>query len=146
MSDPISAALTADHRRCDRLLACVEQAADGGDWASVGAEAASFREAMERHFRYEEEVLFPALEARAPMATGPTGVMRMEHAQMRHMLADLSAAVAGHSTDDCLGVLETLHLITQQHNAKEEGILYRMADDALAGEASGLLAGFAPAP
>jgi hemerythrin-like domain-containing protein len=140
MTTPFSAALTDDHHRCDRLLALVERAMDGKDWGAVGHEAAQFREATESHFVFEEEVLFPVMEARLPMAAGPTKVMRMEHAQMRRMLEELSAAVMARSVDDCLGILETLHLVAQQHNAKEEAILYPMADRTLAGEAEGLLA------
>ena len=142
MTELFSAAMTEDHRRCDRLLALVEGAAEGGDWGAVEHEAGRFRDAVEHHFRFEEEVLFPALEGRLPMAAGPTGVMRMEHAQMRRMLEELAAAVTACSADDCLGILETLHLVTQQHNTKEEGILYPMADRALAPEAPGLLAQF----
>jgi hemerythrin-like domain-containing protein len=78
------------------------------------------------------------------MAAGPTGVMRMEHTQMRRMLDELGAALAARSVDDCLGILETLHLIAQQHNAKEEGILYPMADRTLATEATDLLAQLQP--
>ena len=141
---PFSIALTEDHRRCDRLLALVEGAADSGDWEAIGQEAARFRDATLGHFNFEEAVLFPALEAQAPMAAGPTGVMRMEHTQMRRMLDELASAVTVRSADDCLGLLETLHLIAQQHNAKEEGILYPMADRALAAEAAGLLAQLAP--
>lgn len=140
MTEPFNDTLTQDHRRCDRLLALVERTTQGGDWAAIGKDTALFRDALERHFRFEEEVLFPALEDQLPMAAGPTGVMRMEHAQMREMLEDLAGAVTARSADDCLGILETLHLVTQQHNAKEEGILYPMADRALAPEATGLLA------
>lgn len=140
MTEAFNDTLTQDHRRCDRLLALVERTTQGGDWAAIGQETELFRDAMERHFRFEEEVLFPALEDRLPMAAGPAGVMRMEHAQMRQMLEELAAAVMARSADDCLGILETLHLVTQQHNAKEEGILYPMADRALAPEATGLLA------
>ncbi len=140
MTAAYSAALTEDHRRCDRLLALVERAADGGDWGEVGREATELRGAIEGHFRFEEDVLFPALEAQVPMAAGPAGVMRMEHAQMRQLIEELATAVAERSTGDCQGILETLHLITQQHNAKEEGILYPIADSALAPEAAGLLA------
>ncbi len=144
MVDTLSVTLTDDHRRCDRLLAGLERATDEGDWERVQHETSEFRAAMEHHFRFEEEVLFPPLEGRMPMASGPTGVMRAEHAQMRRMLDELGAAVADRSMDDCLGVLETLHLVTQQHNAKEEGILYPMADGAFASEAVGLLARFEP--
>jgi hemerythrin-like domain-containing protein len=145
MTESFSHPLTDDHRRCDRLLALVESAAGSGDWAAVDPEARTFIAAVEHHFQFEEQVLFPALEGRSPMASGPTGVMRMEHTQMRRLLSDLADAVAGRAAEDCQGILETLHLIAQQHNAKEEGILYPMADRALAAEAAGLLAQFADA-
>jgi hemerythrin-like domain-containing protein len=146
MAENFSDALSEDHRRCDQLLALVERATGTGDWGAVQREAEGFRAAMEHHFRFEEELLFPELEDRLPMASGPTGVMRGEHAQMRRMLEELAAAVAAHSADDCLGILETLHLVTQQHNAKEEGILYPMADRALGGETDGMLAQFETNP
>lgn len=142
MTATFAPTLTDDHRYCDHLLALVEQAIDAGDWASAQSGAASFRAAVERHFQYEEEVFFPALEARAPMATGPTRVMRMEHTQIRYMLADLVTAISAQAADDCRGVIETLHLVTQQHNGKEEAILYPLADQVLLEDATGLLAEF----
>jgi iron-sulfur cluster repair protein YtfE (RIC family) len=126
MPESIAETLTADHRHCDRLLALAESAAGTGNWDMATAEARGFERAMEHHFRFEEETLFPSLEAAAPMATGPTGVMRMEHRQMRQML----------------GLLDTLHLAIQQHNAKEEAILYPLADRSLASDAQDLLADF----
>lgn len=141
MPESIAETLTADHRRCDRLLALVEAATGAGGWDPVVREAREFERVMERHFRFEEETLFPALEAAAPMASGPTGVMRLEHRQMRQMLGDLLAATQARDQDDCLGVLDTLHLVIQQHNAKEEAILYPLADRTLAVRAPELLAG-----
>ncbi len=70
MPESIAETLTADHRRCDRLLALVEAATGAGGWDPVVREAREFERAMERHFRFEEEALFPALEAAAPMASG----------------------------------------------------------------------------
>lgn len=142
MPESIAETLTADHRRCDRLLALVESATSTGDWALVACEAQGLERAMEQHFCFEEEILFPSLEAAAPMATGPTGVMRMEHRQMRQMLLDLLAATDARDKGECLGLLDTLHLVIQQHNAKEEAILYPLADRALASEAQDLLSSF----
>ncbi len=142
MTESIAEALTADHRRCDRLLALVESATGVDDWELVAREARGLEGAMEQHFRFEEETLFPSLEAAAPMATGPTGVMRMEHRQMRQMLVDLLAATDARDKDECLGLLDTLHLVIQQHNSKEEAILYPLADRALASEAQDLLSSF----
>jgi iron-sulfur cluster repair protein YtfE (RIC family) len=129
MTDPITRYLGDDHDRCDHLLAACEHAARQGGGLSEAAVALA--EALERHFRLEEEMLFPELEAAHPGAGGPTSVMRMEHRQMRQLLADLAEAAAAGDRLECAGILETLHLVAQQHNAKEEGILYPMADAAL---------------
>jgi len=136
MANSISQTMTEDHRRCDHLLALTETSATGADWQTIALEAEVFREAMEHHFRFEEETLFPRLEEQAPMAAGPTRVMRMEHQQMRQMLDEVVDAVQGRKKADLLGILETLHMLTQQHNAKEEAILYPMADDVLSEQSS----------
>lgn len=141
MANSISQTMTEDHRRCDRLLALTETSVSGADWQAIAQEASVFREAMERHFRFEEETLFPRLEAQAPMAAGPTGVMRMEHEQMRRMLDELADAVQGRRKGDLLGILETLHMLIQQHNAKEEAILYPMADNVLSAQSSEIVSG-----
>jgi iron-sulfur cluster repair protein YtfE (RIC family) len=127
----ITDTLTADHRYCDRLLARVDVSGRSPDWVLVVRETDAFCDSMERHFRFEEEVLFPPLEQVSPMAAGPTGMMRQQHAQIRLLLADLKAAARAEDAADYAGIGETLHLLIQQHNAKEEGILYPLADRAL---------------
>jgi len=139
MTETIATTLTEDHRRCDRLLAGVERSAGQRDWERASADAVALEAAMERHFGFEEETLFPPLESAAAMAMGPTGVMRMEHRQIRALLAELRQAAEGRDAAECQGLLESLHMIIQQHNAKEEAILYPMADEALAAQAPSLL-------
>ena len=53
------------------------------------------------------------------------------HAQMRELLEDMRASIERRERDAFLGLSETLLVIMQQHNAKEEQILYRMADQVL---------------
>ena len=142
MTNSIAETLTADHRRCDGLLALVESLIDEGDWDLIASRVHDLERAMEDHFRFEEETLFPPLEAAAPTASGPTGVMRGEHLQMRRLLAELTEAARARDAGECLGLLETLHLVVQQHNAKEEAILYPMADQALGAVAADLAARF----
>ena len=74
------------------------------------------------------------------MTQGPTQVMRGEHADMRATLAQLRAALASHDLDEFGGEAETLLIMMQQHNMKEENILYPMCDQHLAGETPELLA------
>jgi hemerythrin-like domain-containing protein len=132
-----------DHKACDDRFARAEAAVAAADWAAATSEFAAFRKAMERHFEMEEGVLFDAFEERTGMSGGPTMVMREEHAQMRDVLASLAEAVAARDADEYLGQAETLNVLMQQHNIKEEQVLYRMMDQHLADEADMLLARYA---
>ncbi len=127
----ITETLSADHQRCDEIFAEAEALISRGDWGGGGAQFENFRDAMEHHFTMEEQVLFPDFEQRSGETMGPTQVMRMEHTQMRELFADMGACIERQARDDFLGLSETLLVIMQQHNAKEEQILYRMADQIL---------------
>jgi iron-sulfur cluster repair protein YtfE (RIC family) len=74
------------------------------------------------------------------VAEHPIEIMCSEHAQMRRLLADLGQAVDARDTPTFLGILETLHFLVQQHNYKEEGIIYPMADGALPEQAADMAA------
>jgi hemerythrin-like domain-containing protein len=141
----IESVMKADHRRCDELYSAVEEAAGAGDPAAAKKAATAFIEASERHFTLEEESLFPALEARFPGALGPTTVMRHEHAQLRDAFEQLGAALAAGDLDESLGLLESMLVLLQQHNLKEERILYPMMDAQLGAHGAQLVASLAPA-
>lgn len=120
-----------DHRDCDERWAAVEAAAEAGDGA-VSAAWRSFERALRTHLRMEEEVLFPAFEAAASMrGAGPTHVMRMEHEQMRALLDRMGSAVTRGEVEALLDHGDTLNLLVQQHNMKEEGMLYPMCEQVL---------------
>ncbi|MBZ0106074.1 MAG: hemerythrin domain-containing protein [Sulfuricella denitrificans] len=135
----ISAFLTPDHHRCDTLFAAAEAVAAQGDWQAAAEAWTHFHNALRHHFAMEEEVLFPSFEARTGMTQGPTQVMRMEHRQMTDLLNQLSEALASQDADAFLGDCETLLIIMQQHNMKEEQMLYHMADQVLAGETEDMI-------
>lgn len=118
---------TSDHRACDDLWAAVEAAGEAGDGAAVQAAFAAFDQAMRRHLDMEEQVLFPAFEARTGITMGPTRVMRHEHDQMRGLLSQMAQA-AGSDPESVLDHGDTLLMLIQQHNMKEEGMLYPMCD------------------
>jgi iron-sulfur cluster repair protein YtfE (RIC family) len=131
MSSAITDSFTADHHRCDLLLAEAERQLAGSDWTATGKAVAGLVTAMEHHFSLEEGVLFPELAQVFKVAENPIEVMVGEHAQMRALFADLEQAVADRDQANGRGVLETLHFLVQQHNYKEEGVLYPMSDGAL---------------
>jgi hemerythrin-like domain-containing protein len=124
--------LATDHRQCDDYFVATEQVVSDGAWDKADTVFAGFRTAMWRHFAVEESVLFPAFEERTGMRMGPTQVMRTEHAQMRELLEAAEAALAARSSDDYSGYAETLLIMMQQHNMKEENVLYPMCDQHLA--------------
>ena len=127
----ITETMSADHRRCDSLFTEAEALISKADWARGQTGFSAFQMAVERHLSMEEEVLFPALESRAGQKMGPVQVMRMEHAQIRQLLSDMQQSILRQDKQRYLGLSETLLIIMQQHNMKEENMLYPMADNAL---------------
>lgn len=131
--------LTTDHRSCDDLFAAAEQAVSDEDWEAAKATGDKFLAEMSRHFGMEEDVVFPAFEEATGMQGGPPAMMRIEHQQMRALLAQLRTALDAKDQRAYLGAAETLLVMMQQHNMKEENILYPMTDRALGGEAAGIV-------
>lgn len=131
----ISKFMTDDHHRCDALFSNAESAADSVDWDKSKQQTIEFLHAMKQHFTMEEEELFPAVEDASGMTQGPISVMRHEHIQMRQLFAQLEQAMEAQNKDEYLSVSETLLIMMQQHNMKEEGIIYTMCDQWLEGAA-----------
>lgn len=128
---PVTAPLSEHHKHCDELFARAEETCANGDWAEGDEAFALLFNQLETHFTSEEEVLFPAFESATGMTSGPTEVMRQEHRQMRELLAQMKDALAARDSDTFGGAAETLLILMQQHNMKEQNILYPMCDNAL---------------
>jgi len=125
--------LSDDHSRCDELFANMEDAvADSIDNSKDAYEV--FAEATERHFQMEERVMFLEFETKTGMTQGPTEMMRQEHTQMRALLAEMGKAIDSKDKDKFFGNSETLMILMQQHNMKEEQMLYTMAQQHLSVE------------
>ena len=131
--------MTEVHRHCDSHFAKAEQDAADGNLVGASKTFAQFHQQMERHFAMEEKVLFPAFEQATGMTSGPTQVMRMEHIQMRSLFEEMQHSLAEKDTSQYLGLGETLLILMQQHNMKEEQILYPMADRTLAADSEAVL-------
>ena len=123
--------MSDDHRQCDVLFAAVETAVSQQAWAVADGAFLKYERAMLAHFKAEEDLLFPAFENRTGMRMGPTQVMRNEHAQMRELIGASRAAIEARDAEDYSGYAETLLIMAQQHNMKEENILYPMCDQHL---------------
>jgi hemerythrin-like domain-containing protein len=128
----LQAFFTQDHREIDALWADVERAVDADDPAPAERAFVAFDRALRRHIEMEETVLFRAFEQATGMTGGgPTFVMRQEHRQMHGLLDGMAAAVKARQPDRLLEGGDTLLMLIQQHNVKEEGMLYPMAEQHL---------------
>jgi len=123
--------MTQDHRHCDDGYAAAEEKVAAGQWDEAAKSWTSYCEALETHLDREESILFPAFEAQTGNTQGPTAVMRMEHEQMRSIVSEMNGAMTARDADTFLGLAETLMILTQQHNMKEEQVLYPMSDQML---------------
>jgi hemerythrin-like domain-containing protein len=129
--ETISSFLTQDHRTCDEKFVNMENAVNDKNWEDANTKLNIFVEDLLHHFNMEEKVMFPAFENKTGMTQGPTAMMRMEHDQMRGLVEDLKTDVRETNQNHFFGVSESLMMLMQQHNMKEEQMLYAMADNHL---------------
>jgi hypothetical protein len=128
----VNEALAWDHDRLDALDKAAFDLLASGDLAMARRLFADFARGLERHIRFEEEILFPAVEERAgfPPHAGPTAVMRAEHVQIRSCLAGITDALAADGAG-ATQIRARMLDVLGGHNLKEERILYPLADRAL---------------
>lgn len=124
--DTIPSFMTAQHRHCDDSFIAAESAVSASNWSQADSQWATFTADLDKHFAQEETILFPAFEQATGMTMGPTQVMRAEHVQMRQLVAEMTEQLSSQSKADFLGLSETLMILMQQHNMKEEQMLYPM--------------------
>ena len=125
--------LSSDHRRCDEIFATMEEKANTS-LADAKELCEEFIAQTERHFQMEERVMFLEFETKTGMTQGPTQMMRHEHAQMRGLMKDMLSALEDGNKDKFFGNSETLMILMQQHNMKEEQMLYTMAQQHLSAD------------
>ena len=135
----ITQTLTHKHRECDEFFVGAENAVVKNNWDEALHLFDQFRATLEQHLQHEEQVLFPAFEQRSGINMGPTQMMRMEHVPMRELLQAMQASLVQRNHQQYLGQSETLLALMQQHNVKEENILYPMTDRVLQGEQENIL-------
>ena len=127
----IGAELENDHRAIDGHFAVFAAGLASGriltDELRIGSDA------LRHHIWVEEEFHFPPLRAAGLM--GPILVMLREHGEIWDLLDGLDELVALQAGADALIPLWTeCHAILEQHNLKEERILYPAGDGQLDAE------------
>ncbi|HWL53265.1 MAG TPA: hemerythrin domain-containing protein [Chthoniobacteraceae bacterium] len=112
-----------DHRELIGLLQCVQDAKESGPKEALKA-FLLFAKRLERLIEHEENVLFPHFdEANGLASEGPTAVMRVEHRQIRWLLAEIKEKL---SRGDLRTDAEQIVLleILRNHQDQERAIVY----------------------
>ena len=135
----ISNFMRDEHRKCDESFAKAEQAVNNGNFKEAFEHFEKFMIDTLQHFNKEEEILFPKFEEVTGNTEGPTKVMCYEHNQVRGLLEQLKDAIDKEDKDRFFFVADTIMILLQQHNMKEEQMLYAMCDRVLAPQASELV-------
>ena len=130
--------MSQDHKDCDNFFALMEDAVANKD-SDVLEKFEKFQDILTNHFKMEEMVLFPQFEQTSGMIQGPTQVMVMEHEQMRELLSKMLNAIEVKNNDNFFGLSETLMILMQQHNMKEEQMLYTIIQEHLGDDAQHLI-------
>ena len=127
----ISQFMTQEHRDCDTEFAQAEEAVANSNWEDANKKFLDFSNITLTHFKREEEELFPEFEAQTGSSEGPTQVMRYEHDQVRGLIGKMAEAIESEDRDAYLSLCESMMILLQQHNMKEEQMLYAMCDRTL---------------
>lgn len=123
--------MTSAHRHCDESFIEAESFVTQQQWQQAEKSWRTFATDLEHHLQQEENILFPAFEEATGMTMGPTQVMRGEHVQMRQLVQQMNQALESTNQAEYLGLSETLMILMQQHNMKEEQMLYPMTQSNL---------------
>jgi len=123
--------MTTDHRACDEQFANLENIIDQSNFEAGQEMFSEFYTHMMKHFDMEEKIMFPQYKNCEGGHCDPTPVMIMEHDQMRAIFVQMENAIKEKNKEKFLGQSEALLFTMQQHNMKEEQMMYNFADEAL---------------
>ncbi|MDT0202266.1 hemerythrin domain-containing protein [Nocardioides sp. AE5] len=131
----LSGALEREHREIDAGIEAYVASLAGTepDLAALGEAMVALR----RHIYLEEEFLFPPLRAAGLMA--PVFVMLREHGELWDAMVAIDAALAADAGQDLSAACADLLGRLEAHNAKEEPIVYPVADREIDEEATAAL-------
>lgn len=139
----LSAALTREHRDIDTGI---EEFIDGLDLDVMALEPLlTAFEALRRHIYLEETFLFPPIRQAGVLM--PVLVMLREHGRLWELMDQLTELVLDSKhpaevDDELASTCRELLAELEQHNSKEEPIIYPHADADLTEEAAAQLAAF----
>ncbi len=128
----ITDALLGEHGVLYRLLDYCADEAQGWDEAAVKAAAGALAAALKSHAQLEDKLLFQVMDPFFPSGAGPLAVMRDEHDEIE---GSVDRLLGGVSLEEGRDLLERIAARARDHFAKEEQVLFPMAEQRLGVEA-----------
>lgn len=127
----ITDAFLGEHAQLYAQFDYLQQATPAAESLAVAQSlAAGLTATLASHAHLEDELLFSALDRHlGPM--GPLAVMRMEHEQIEGLLDQIPTA---QELGQAQGLLQHAVQVAHTHFAKEEQILFPLAEQVLGGE------------
>ena len=119
--------LVHDHSLYEELLTQSQDAADIGDWGAVDHIFKEMINSLKQHMTLEEEVLYPAYEARFQTHHSPTKALREEHRKIVRFRRDMLLVIKSRDSEHVLDCLHQLENLMIKHHEKEEDIFLPMA-------------------
>lgn len=123
-----------NHSQFEVLLRLCRDAAEIEDWWALEQAFNDLVSQMKLHMAQEEEVLFPAFEARNDVSSLPTSSLRNEHSIMVQLFRDTAAMIKSRRQEAILESLVSLESLMIKHHEKEEDIFLPMASHILFSE------------
>ncbi len=144
----ITDALRGEHGVFYALFDQLERTLKGAALSTLQAEGALLAAGLTPHAQIEDEVLFPALERDLGGEGGPLAAFREEHTEIEDALKQVEAihALSGQhgdiegvlamlpnapDTDEARDQLHQVLLVAREHFAREEQMLFPMAEQIL---------------
>lgn len=138
MNDAVTSVLSREHQVVLKTLDGFEAAIEIYDVDAIRDVLRFFDERLVLHRRKEEEVLFPMLAPRLGEGHGPVACMLQEHADEKEKIEEMRAALAVADTpagrQRIVWAGRYIIGLLRNHIAKEDHILFRMAEEVLGDE------------
>lgn len=140
MSVAVFDRLREDHRRILAEIEVLEAALEASDTGELNHVLGESVELLERQFKThmtaEDDLIYPALAESLPEAELTLEPLRLEHAELRSMLAGLVWAlgepVSAERDEQILVQIRDLVDLLRIHIRKEEALVFRVAEQSLA--------------
>ncbi len=119
--------LVHDHSMYEELLIQCREAVEVADWSKAEHVFKEYINHLRHHITMEEELLYPAYEARVGDNYRPTEALRQEHGKIGRFIRDLLQVLKSRDSGHVIECFEKFEEQMNLHHDKEEDLFLPMA-------------------